>query len=163
MNGIGYYINLLKPKTKMSTTKEEALKRLDALDKESKELRKIIEAPEVKGPPTTLKEACEQKGIDHSKFLESISGLSKSSQGFEKLKLIIGVIRGAWKPTPDNKWFYPVMKRTKAGFSFFIVFYDGDDHYYNVVPASLTLENSKDAEYVGKTFTAEYNEYMMPE
>lgn len=157
-------ILIIKYLRKMSTTKEEALKRLDALDKESKELRKIIEAPEVKGPPTTLKEACERKGIDHNKFLESIAGLSKNSRGFEKLQLIIGVIRGTWKPTPENRWYYPAMKRTnKAGFSFDGVhFVDGAD-YFTVVPASLTLENSADAEYVGKTFTAEYNEYMMPE
>lgn len=143
----------------MSISKEEALKKLDAIEKEQKELRAIIEAPE---KPTSLKDACRIKGINYENFLQSIAGLSKNSRGFEKLQVICGAVRGNWKPTSENIWHYPYFKRNKSGLSFRAV------DYYNVgdfidVPASLTLENSADAEYVGKTFEAEWNEYLSPE
>src|ERR1035437_4610365 len=118
MNGIGYYINLIKSKTKMNTLKKEALERLTAIEVEQKKLRAILEAPEVKAHPTTLEEACKRKGVDYFSFLRNISQLSKQSQGFEKLQLIISVIRGDWKPTIENTWYYPYFKRNKSGFSF---------------------------------------------
>ncbi len=163
MKFAGYYINLIKQKRNMTTSKKEALARLDAIEKEQKELRKIIEAPEKREKPTTLKEACENQGVDYKEFLAECAKFSKNESGFKKLKLIIKDVRGDWKPTLSNTWYYPYFKRTKTGLSFDDWGCDCVGDFFCTVTASLVLENSADAEYVGKTFEAEYNEYMLPE
>jgi hypothetical protein len=157
MRGFGYYINLIKSKTKMNTSKKEALERLNAIEVEQKKLRAILEAPEVKEKPTTLKEACKNQGVDYNEFLGECAKLPRDESGYKKLKLIIKDVRGNWEPTLNNIWYYPYHKRTKTGCVYAVWVYD-DDHYFSV-GSSLVLENSADAEYVGKTFEAEYNEY----
>lgn len=154
MNCIGYYINQFKNKTKMSTSKAEALERLNAIEVEQKKLRAILEAPETKEKPTTLKEACRNQGVNYIDFLAECAELPSDESGYKKLKLIIKDVRGNWEPTLNNIWYYPYFRRTKTG----LVCYG----YFSgvTVGSALVLENSADAEYVGKTFEAEYNEYQ---
>ena len=125
-------------------------------------MRAILEAPEVKEKPTTLKEACINQKVDYNDFIAECAKLPKNQSGLKKLTFINKDIRGDWKPTLDNTWYFPWMKRNKSGFSFHGVgFYD--TRYGFVVPASLASKDSADAEYIGKTFESEWTEYLSPE
>jgi len=149
--------NNTKNKTKMTTSKQEALERLTAIEVEQKRLRAILEAPDKKEKPTTLKEACINQGVEYGDFLAECAKLPRDESGYKKLKLIIKDVRSNWIPALGNNWYYPYHKRTPSG-----CVYDDCGFgigCYGSVGSSLVLENSADAEYVGKTFEAEYTEY----
>lgn len=95
-------------------------------------------------------------------FAERTANDTPDEVGYKKCKMIVYALNGGkyldYKDASVYKY-YPWFNSTGSGsgFSFFDDIYDFD---FSFVVSRLLLETSALAEYAGKTFTAEYNEFI---
>ena len=108
--------------------KEEALKRIESLENETKELRKIIETPDRTGKITdrikNFKDACDELGISGSDLLVKITGMDKdkiSIIAYSQLIIIVRALNEGWTPDWSNskeyKWWPYFNMNSGFGFS----------------------------------------------
>lgn len=144
----------------MSINKQEALKRLDALDEEAKKLRAIIDAPEkITDRIKSFEDACGILGISVSSVLNGYDTTDEAA--YKKLKVIVKALNEGWTPDWDNgnqkKW-YPYFDM-RSGFSFGGTAYT---NWYTLdgVGSRLCLKNEELARYAGNQFLGLYKEFL---
>src|SRR3990167_397182 len=140
--------------------KIEALKRLDALDKEAKELRKIIE------DPTTLFEqiknysdVCKKLDIEELdendfKFLPKEKRAKQLS--YHKIQNIATLFNGSWKPDwniSNQSKYYPYFQN-KVGVG--LVFDCSSYGYCSCSGAVSFYKDEETSNFIGKTFVDIY-------
>lgn len=109
----------------------------------------------------SIEDLFEFAGEDLNTFKDKFKSLTPKKLNLELIEKGIEIIRGDWKPTISNAWHYPYFERTPSGFSFSVVgCVCSDDVAF--VPASLVLENNKQAELAGNILLPQYNIYMTP-
>lgn len=119
----------------------------------------------VKDRVKSYQDACEDLGIEPLK-LTDFSGLPESDQkhayASHKLTIIIRALNEGWIPDYSNvnePKYYGYFKYSGSGSGFS---YDGCayDDAYSGVGARLSLKSRDLAEYAGKQFIKEYNDYL---
>lgn len=146
--------------------KQEALKRLDSLDKEAAELRKIIETPEkpicIIERIKTFSDACNVLGINPTQVTNNTLD-TKDEIAYKKLKIITKVLNEGWEPNwADNnqhKYFPWFEMKNKPGSGFNYSAY-GLWHSSSDVSSRLAYKTKELALYAAKQFELEYYEYM---
>ncbi len=142
-----------------SITKEDALKRISAIDVEVKELRKIIESAEKEGPILdrlhSFEDACRIKGVspnDIVRFPDPKNDWQIAKNAEDQLEFIIEVAVEDWVCDWNNsnqkKW-VPIFDFSSAGF----VFYFADCHCTRTITGlGSRLPTSEMATIIGKRF-----------
>ncbi|MES2133855.1 MAG: hypothetical protein V4506_16000 [Bacteroidota bacterium] len=140
-------------------SKEEALKRISAIDVEVKELRKIIESEEKQGPILdrlhSFEDACRIKGVlpnDIVRFPSPKNDWEIAKNAEDQLEFIIEVAVEDWvcnwNDSNQKKWI-PVFDFSSAGF----VFYDTNCNYtYTYSGLGSRLPTQEMATIIGKRF-----------
>lgn len=144
--------------------KQEALKRLDAIEKEQKELRTIIEnadkPKDIKDRVKSLKDACIETGRNYSKFIESIEYLSIDTQAYEKLKVWIDALNEGERITRTGySPYFDLSKKPGSGFFSSCFNYCYVSRSY--VSSRLKLKNSDLAIYCGKQAEQTWYDYIL--
>jgi hypothetical protein len=147
--------------------KKAALTRMNSLESEIKELRKIIEQPEkMTDRIKTVEDAFNYFGIDFNAWLMVCvkNGDTPDEIAYKKLKMVYKAfnINEKWVPDYDNsnqaKW-YPYFKKGGSGFGF-----SGSCTYcvctFTTVGSRLCTYSDEIATYIGKQFNKEYNEFL---
>lgn len=153
--------------------KEEALQRLSAMEEETKQLRKIIEAPvEITEEIKTFKDACKYLKLKTHKDAYKLIGMKRtqlSEVPIEEcedsyLRLCIftlalneGTEVDLTKETGYFPWFN---HKQKPGSGFFDSGNCWDDDFYSHFSSRLALRTSKLALYSGSQFEQEHYNYM---
>ncbi len=139
--------------------KEDALKRLDSIEAEQKELRRIIEAPDVIDifSVTTMEGVFKAMGSS----LAAITGEGDTIDeiAYKKWKLIKKFFCGDWEEDWENSnqyKYYPYFKKTGGRFCFPVWTYGSDVSAH--AGSRFVFPNSVIAIHVGKYFKKEYNE-----
>lgn len=175
-----YIRNILKSiKPKLTNMKkEEAQQRLNSIENEVKELRKIIEAPESKGIITdrikTIEDAYKELGIktygDAYKALRMPEGKRFSDIPIDgcdddglNLMLFCRALNEGWWPdwknTDEYKWYPYFDLSCSSGFGFSSSCYA----YWlacTTCGSRLCFKSKALAEYAGKTITPTYKKFM---
>lgn len=130
--------------------KQEALTKLALLEKETAELRAIIEAPEkplsILDSPS-YETACKIEGIDPIQslpFLDPQNIDQEWHNAAHKLRTIAKVLRNG----SDNKLYYPVFNVSGGGFSFAYVSWYAY-HCYRDAAAGLCVQDVDTAKFFG--------------
>jgi len=166
---------LIKSKTKMK--KEDAQKRLDSIENEVKELRKIINDPEVPKEITervkTIQDAYKELGVktfgDAYKVLRmddrklfADTPIEQCDDPMLNAMLFCRALNEGWWPDMNNtnevKW-YPYFK-CSSGFGF----EDSNSNIwatYSTVGSRLCFKNEKLSNYAGRAITDTYKKFMM--
>ena len=144
--------------------------RLDAWEKEGKELRALLKKTE--GPVTdrikTFADVCEELGLDANKVLPHPDPQSEdevATNAFVKVTLIAKALNEGWKPNWEDSSeykYYPWfdMRGTAAGSGFSLSNY-GCSHAPAGVGSRLCFKSSELAMYAGQQFQAEYQELFV--
>ncbi len=144
-------------------TKQEALKKLELLEKETLELRKIIEKKEeLIARITTIEQVYAELGkkmltINDFSFLPVYNRVK--ALNFQHIQAIAELFNEGWKPDWNNNneyKYYPYFQFGSGGWSFY--FYRNYCCCAGGVPAFY--KNEKIATYVGKTFLPIYADYL---
>lgn len=142
--------------------KKEALTRLNSLEHEAKELRKIIEKADEPKPVTervkTFTDACKELGINPCQITNNTLD-SKDEVAFKKLKIIAKALNEGWTPNrmDTNQYkHYPYFDYSSSSLVYYCYYFRTNDE----VPLALTFKNKELAIYAGKQFINEYNEYL---
>lgn len=145
--------------------KKEALIKLESLEKETTELRKIIEAPDKPKPVTerikTFSDACKELGINPTQITNNTLD-TKDEIAYKKLKIIAKALNEGWSPDWNNSSqykYYPYFEYKNNAFCYCDYSNDG---YSSSVGSALYLKSKDLAIYIGKQFNTEYNEYLNP-
>lgn len=110
---------------------------------------------------TSFELACEVEGVDPVKFVKDLEekGDTPDEIGYKKLKLIIRVINGGWKPDFNNsnqkKW-YPWFN-AQNGFSHS---YTLCADTYASLGSRLVVESHEKAIHMGTHFLNEYKSFL---
>lgn len=150
------------------TNKKDALDRLTAIEKEAKELRKIIDKPKnVTDRIKTFGDAYDEflnMGEDANNIdtLLSYNGINKdliAAKAFLQLTIIAQALNEGWAPDwsdPNECKYYPYLKY-KSGFGFS---HSHCDDWFTTtgVGSRLCFKSSELAEYAGKQFESIYNQ-----
>lgn len=142
--------------------KSEALIRLTSLENETKELRKIIEAPDVPKDimerVKTFEDACAITGDNPKSDKFNVGDIDDIA--YQKLKVIAKALNEGWIPELKNTnqyKYYPWFKIMGVGLSC----HDFDLWYaYSVVGVRLCFKTDKLATYAGKQFTSLYTDWL---
>lgn len=139
--------------------KTEALKRLAAIKDETKELERIINAPEkITDRVKTYEDACEVLGIDPDD--DDFDELESDEIAYIKLKRIVRALNEGWKPNWDNsiqyKW-YPWFYMQTSGFGLYVARYDRASTH---VGSRLCFQSEELAIYAAKQFKDIYQDYF---
>lgn len=143
--------------------KEEALKKLDSLEKEAKELRKIIEKPEslydkIKTFSDVCKELNEKElDINYFTFLPDYQRI-KAFRHYQ-IQIIAKLFNDKWKPNwlNINEYkYYPWFDYKLGGWSLDTV----DCRCSCSAVEVACFKNKKDAEFVATTFKDIYIDYL---
>ncbi len=151
-------------KNKQMKTKTEALQRLTAIEAETKELRKIIETADQKGPVLdrlhSFEDACRIKGVlpnDILRFPAPKNEWEEAKNAEDMLDLIVEVAVEDWEPNWEDgnePKHYPVFKMG-AGFVF-----SNTNYYYTIANAGLGsrlyFPTAEMAATIGKRFSHLY-------
>lgn len=141
--------------------KDEAKKRLSSIEVEVKELRKIIEAPElITDRVKTFQDACDVLNISSRSIFSEED--TKDEIAYKKLKIIARALNEGWTPDWENSSqykYYPWF-RIKSGFAFSDSHY-GYSHSHSDVCSRLCFSSEKLAEYAGKQFENIYKDFLI--
>ena len=142
----------------------ELTKRLNALEKEAGDIRKLLtnKSGLITDRLKTFADVCEELGLDPAKVLPYPDPQSDEEHGvnaFAKVQLIAKALNEGWKPNWDdiNEYkYYPWFDmRSAAGSGFSRSSYDlTSSHSY--VGSRLCFKTSDLAIYAGNQFEAEY-------
>jgi len=138
--------------------KTEALKRLSILESETKELRKIIDAPvNITDRVKTFQDACNVLGITWDGAPSVLKQPDEVAYG--QLKIIVGALNEGWTPDWNNNSeykYYPWFKMDRG-----FVLNDVDYHCTDThVGSRLCFKNEQLAEYAAKQFLSIYKAFM---
>lgn len=146
--------------------KQKALSRLTSLEKEAKELRKIIDVPEkITDKVKTYEDACKVLGIDVDENLVRVSSEmdrdSKSIKAYAKLIIIARALNEGWIPDWNNSnqyKYYPYFDM-RSGVSF----HGSYDAYccLSGVGSRLCFATEELSKYAGTQFLTEYKQYLI--
>lgn len=140
--------------------KTEALKRLDALDKEAKELRKIIEEPQtLMERIKTYSDVCKELNIEElteSDFIFLPKEQRAKMLAYHQIQNIAKLFNKGWEPNWSNSneyKYYPWFEYKKSGGWLFY-----DVSYYRSVSFGepAFYKNRETSEFCGKTFLSIY-------
>ncbi len=145
--------------------KQDALKKLTLLEKETKELRKIIEQPEsLFDRIKTWKNVCIEKNINENDILpyrNPQNKLQKQVNAIVKINIISELFNEEVVLDFLNKnqyKYYPYFVKESSGW---VVYSCADDYYSDAFLGSgLYYKDSQTALYVGKTFIDIYLDYL---
>lgn len=151
----------------MKIDKEQAMQRLSAIEKETAELKKIIEAPDKKSScvmerVTSVETAIEELPENDEDVLtyHKLKGtqIDGHNLNYQELVIICKALNGGKFPPPNDRYvpWFDFSKKPGSGF------FSGDGHYSywgNVVSVRLSLLNSKLAIYCGKQFEQKWYNY----
>lgn len=153
-----------KNKPKMSIDKQAALKEVSQMEAKIKELRKIIEAPEIADYKTftNSKVSCEYLGVRHRiPYSNPENHHEEAANAYYELTMIIAAI---WKTTgtkletknTNQNKYYAWVKQSDSGFG---LSYDRYGYWDTITNCGVrfALPTSELAIYVGKTFIPLYN------
>lgn len=134
---------------------EAAKKRLDALDKESAELRRIIEAPiSITDRVKDYSDIMELSGTDVTDDVVRIKGFNddenKVVSAFIKKMRIVKVYNQGWLPKRGDRRWYPYWA-VSSGFVFYYSFYD-DAGAFTSSASHLSLKEKELCEDYVKKF-----------
>lgn len=159
-------------KIKKYMEKEEALKRLDAIKKEQKELRKIIETPiEIIEQIKTFKDACSYLKLKTHKDAYNLIGMKRNymcevpieecEDSYLRLCILTLALNENTEVdlTKETGYFPWFNHKNKPGSGFVGSGYDFW-HARSAVSSRLALRTSKLALYSGKQFEQEHYNYM---
>ena len=147
--------------------KQAALERLDSLENEAKELRKIINAPDkpksIMERVKTFEDICLIEGTTVADFQAQCDNKidSKDERAYKKLKLIAKVLNEGWKPDWSNgneNKYYPYFRMSGFGFS---ATYCGWARTGTTGGSRLCFKTRELAEYAGKQFEMIYKDYLL--
>lgn len=146
----------------MKTNQQEALERLTALENEAKELRKIINRPDRKGPVTdrvkTFEDVLEEAGTTAEDFYKKCAGLLDHEIAQRQIVLIATVLNEGKKLTSNDYRYYPWFNVERAGFVFVLV-----SSYYSYslsgLGPRLCFKTEALAEYAGRQFSEIYRKF----
>ena len=145
--------------------KEQALERIAILEKETRELRKIIEQPDCNRPITervkSFEDACCVLGILVGSICRSWD--NSNDVAFKKLKIIRTALNDGWEPNWSNSnefKYFPWFTVGGSGFGFSRA---NCDYWYAVTttPSRLLLRSSELVYYSLKQFEQLHIEYFM--
>jgi hypothetical protein len=147
--------------------KTEALKRLDALQEEAVQLRKIIDAPvDVRDRIKTLQDAIDYLGEDDTDvnaLIHLIKNFVSNNhiRNYQSLVVIAKALNEGWQPdwTNDNQRKYTPWFKHKAGFGLSCDAYDFWDTDASV-GSRLCYKSSELAVYAATQFAICYNNYL---
>lgn len=146
--------------------KSEALKRLDAIEKESKELRAIIEAPEKPLWIDLWVEFCEENDIDQS--LPFSNPRTKKQEYINASAMLVEIVEAAnkkdnggkeWTPDwNDGKYKYtPYFDLSGSGFAFHIA---NDWSTDSDAGSRLCFKNEQTAKTIALKYLSIYEKFM---
>lgn len=158
--------------------KEEAKQRLTSIENEVKELRKIIDAPEVKGAiidrVKTVQDACRELGVKtygdayrvlrmEDRVLFSDHPIDQCDDATMNAMLFCRALNEGWWPNWDDsnerKWF-PWFRMSSSGLAFEDSnSYDWSSH--SAVGSRLCLKTEALSDYSAKTIPAVYKKIML--
>lgn len=139
--------------------KEQAQAKLNDLQKEVDQLRKIIEEPvSITDRVKTFEDACNELNV----FPTSIRCTdTKDEIAYKKLKIICQALNEGWTPDwsdSSQPKYFPWFKY-KSGFGFSSAAYDSWGTH-SAVGSRLCFETRDLAIYAGKQFQKEYNDFL---
>ncbi len=155
-------------KTKKQMEKQEALKRLDAIEKESKKLRAIIEAPEKPLWTELWRQFCEENDKDQS--LPFANPRTKKQEYINAHAMLAEIVEVAnkkdnagkeWTPDwNDNNYKYTPYfdTRSGSGFAFYSTNYWGSG---TDAGSRLCFLKRDTAEKIAKKYLPIYEKFMM--
>ena len=144
--------------------KEQALERIAILEKETRELRKIIEQPDCNRPITervkSFEDACCVLGILVGSICRSWD--NSNDVAFKKLKIIRTALNDGWEPNWSNSnefKYFPWFTVGGSGFGFSRA---NCDLWRTTtgMPSRLCFKSRELAEYAGKQFVGLYKDLM---
>ena len=150
--------------------KDQLLTRLDAWEKEGKQLRSLLKKTD--GPVTdrikTFADVCEELGLDANKVLPHPDPQSEdeiATNAFVKVSLIAKALNEGWKPNWDDSSeykYYPWfdMRGSAAGSGFSYSLYGGS-YTAAGVGSRLCFKSAALAMYAGTQFEEEYKQLFI--
>ncbi len=146
--------------------KEQAIKRLSAIEAETKELRKIIEASKdvkpLKDRVLTVDDVCLEAGTDIYQFNAKYNDYDEDSRAYELLKIIVKIFNEGWVPNWDdsNQYkYYPYFDMRSSGFGFSTT-HCSYAYARTAVGSRLVFKDRPTAELCGKRFEKVYKQYL---
>ena len=145
---------------------KEAIKRLDALEAEAKEIRKLltVKAGKITDRIKTFEDALNEIGgvSDNAQILLKYNGTDNdmiAAQAQMKLSIIARALNEGWKAdwTDHSQYKYYPWFEYKSGFGFSSANY-GNWYADASVGSRLCFKNRELAEYAGKQFQSLYND-----
>jgi hypothetical protein len=131
-------------------TKEEAIKRLTAIEKETKELRKIIDPPiNIIERMKTIEDACEATGKNYKGEPDEYKQAEKAIEIFAE------ALREG--KNENECWYYPYFSRSSGG-EFSLSGY-GSDSNFSCVGAHLRVDTPEKARHIGNCMLPFYKTY----
>jgi hypothetical protein len=113
----------------------------------------------------TFEDACDEIGINPSKFNSKVKNLDKDTIAYEKLKIIAKVLNEGWQPDWNDSnecKYYPWFKMAKSAFGFSHTGYDFADTYAGAnIGSRLCLKSSELSDYFGKQFESIWKDYLV--
>ncbi len=147
--------------------KKAAITRMNSLESEMKELRKIIEQPEkITDRIRRVEDAFKYLGEDYIQFIKDCvrNGDTPDEISYKKLKRVYKAfnLHEKWVADYNNgnqaKW-YPYFKKVGSGFGF-----SGASAHcaisHSDVGSRLCTYSDEMAKYIGTQFLPEYNEFL---
>ena len=145
----------------MKTKKQEAQERLNSIENEVKELKKIINSPDsIFDRIKTFDDVCEELGTSSTEFFNKFKGFDENTIAFEQVKMIMKVLNEGWTPnwsdSSDGKY-YPYFKMSPFGF-------DGTTYGHwatgSYAGSRLCAKTDTIAEYAGRQFEEIYKKLL---
>ena len=134
--------------------KVKANERLNQIETEAKELRKLINSNgKITDRVKSYEDACDVLGISRKIFKGT-----RDEIAYKKLKVIVRALNEGWTPDFSNYDQYkyePYFKLEKTGF---VYFYYLTWSYVITSPTSLLFETSEKAQYAGNQFLSIYKD-----
>ena len=141
--------------------KEKAIQRLNSLENEARELRKIIENSDKPKKITdrikTVDDALDYLGMNKPSFYLYLGGMPIDTQAYEKLKLVVKALN---EGKSDNNYSPYFNKLKKPGCGFYISDYSIWDSC-SLVSAHLLLNTVDLAVYCGTQFEQLWYDYIV--